>query len=91
MKNPFFRNVEFVKTRAKDFIEALGYVYLGCEGADYGIFYGGSVWIQAKRLENQTLIYTIRLRRQGDDLKLTFYRIVNDIPSVSISNVASSK
>ena len=91
MKNPFFRNVEFVRARAKDFIESLGYVYCGYEGADFGIFYGGSVWIQASKPERPEVIYTIRLRRQGDSLKWTFDRFVNDVQSVSISNIVNAK
>jgi hypothetical protein len=76
MKNPFFRNTEFIKENGPKHLSQLGYINIGFEGLERDIFYGGQAWFQAMR-PNSPFVYTILLRRQGDSLKWLYDRIIN--------------
>lgn len=77
MTNPWFRNIEFIKANADAHFQVLGYELLGYEGADPSLIYGGFAWFQVFRKDRPELIYTIQVRRQGDDLKWLYERIIN--------------
>ena len=76
MKNPFYRNTEFIKNKGFEFLSQLGYSEIGFEGCDEDLVYGGYVWFQAKKPKSP-LIYTIQLRKQGNYLKWVYERIIN--------------
>jgi len=77
MKNPFFRNVEYIKSNGKAFLEGMYFNHVVYEGTDPCLLFGGYVWFQATHASDPQLIYTIRLRKQGDGLKFDYERIMN--------------
>lgn len=84
MKNPFFRNVEFVKQNANKFLTDLGYTNIAYEGSELSLLFGGQVWFQCTR-PNSKLVYTVRLRKQGNSLVWNYDRILN--PEDAVTNV----
>lgn len=75
--NPFFRNTEFIKNHTYSFLAKLGYTFLGFEGMEANLLFGGKVWVQASKNDMPALVFTIRLRKQGDDVKWEYERIIN--------------
>lgn len=73
----FFRNVDFIKQQAPSYLKSLGYDITGVEGIELSLLWGGYVWVQATRKEVPELVYTIKLRRQGNSLKWIYDRILN--------------
>lgn len=76
MINPFFRNVSFIKANAVQFLTQLGYHNVGYEGSDAGLLVGGYCWYQAVSDSCPNAVFTMKLRKQGDSLKLVFDRVI---------------
>lgn len=88
MKNPFFRNVDFIKKHAPDYFKRLGFKVLGLEGVDAELIFGGNVWYQVSRKDTPELIWTVSVRRQGEGIKWVGERIMN--AEAKITNVTKN-
>lgn len=78
MTNPFFRNVRFITRKAPAFLKQLGYTISGYEGAEAALFVGGCVWYHAKRKDQPGALFTLKVRRQGNSLKLLYDCMMNE-------------
>lgn len=81
MTNPFYRNIPFIMENAPKFLGDLKYEYLGYEGADGNLLWGGCGWFQVQSKFSGSIL-TVQLRRQGSSLKWIFDREVDSLYKV---------
>jgi len=72
-----YRDVEYIKENAPNYLESLGYTVLGSDGFTGGYLYGGSVFFQTKRIDTPNLIYSIQVVEWRGELQSYDPQVIN--------------